>query len=68
MVRFTKGKNVLPLMVANATDLPPDYTPSEEHKRLAIVDVLLESSNQGEELFDDLKATFGVLTVRLLTS
>ena len=61
MVRFTKGKTVNPWVAANATDLPTDFTPTEEHKRLAIVDVLLESSAQGEELFEDLKATCALI-------
>ena len=55
-MRFTKGKTVNP-WVAVAVDLPDDYTPSEEHKRLAIVDVLLATTTTGEELFDDMKAT-----------
>ena len=60
-MRFTKGKTVNPWIAANADDLPTDFAPTEEHKRLAVVDVLLEASAQGEELFEDLKATCALI-------
>ena len=53
MVRFNKGKKVHPWVATNP-NLPRHFTPSEEDKRLAIIDVILEPCNPGEELFDDL--------------
>ena len=49
MVRFVKGKKVMPWIASNASDLPPDYVPFEEDKRLAIIDTLLGQHNPGEE-------------------
>ena len=57
MVRFVKGKKVAPWVAANPDDLPSDYTPSEDDKRWAIVDTLLDQQKPGEESFEDLKAT-----------
>ena len=61
MVRFTKGKTVTPWVAANADDLPPDYVPSEEHKRLAIVDSSSITSSS-------LARSSGATTARLMNS
>ena len=61
MVRFAKGKTVKPWVAANASDLPPDYTPTEDHKRLAIIDTFLSGTSQGEELFEDLKSSCAMI-------
>ena len=57
MVRFAKCKKVAPWVAASPHDLPTDYVPTENDKRLEIIDTLLAEHSPDTEAFDDLKQT-----------